>query len=91
MKAGMEDPHLMLTSWQDVLKSWSDIVPGRSQEYQPYLNFRRQKFLHKVKGTYFKALGAYLRVLNNFERIRERVIPDGDSGDLEDDGEPADG
>ena len=45
---------------------------------------------HEVKGTYLKALGAYLQVLDVFERIRERVIPGGDSRDLEDDGEPAD-
>jgi hypothetical protein len=27
------------------------------------------------KATYHKALGAYMRVLNNFERIGERIIP----------------
>jgi hypothetical protein len=91
MKAGTEDPHPMPTSRRGVFKSRSDIVPGRSRKYQPYLNFRRQKFPHEVEGTYLKAPEAYLRVLDNFERIRERVIPGGDSRDLDDDGEPADG
>jgi len=44
----------------------------------------------EVKGTYLEALTAYLRVLNNFKCIRERVIPCGESRNREDDGEPGD-
>jgi hypothetical protein len=33
---------------------------------------------HNIKTTYREALGAYIRVLDNFERIRERPIPGGD-------------
>jgi hypothetical protein len=45
---------------------------------------------HEVEETYLEALAAYLRVLDNFKRIRERVIPGGESRNREDDGEPGD-
>ena len=44
---------------------------------------------HDDEPTHLKALGAYLRVLDNFERIRGRVEPGGVEGD--EDGEPGAG
>src|ERR1700683_5204791 len=37
--------------------------------------------LHDNEATHLKALGAYIRVLNNFECIRGRVEPRGLEGD----------
>jgi hypothetical protein len=44
---------------------------------------------HDDEPTHLKALGAYVRVLDNFERIRGRVEPRGVEGD--EDGEPGAG
>jgi hypothetical protein len=48
----------------------------------------QQTIPHRVEATYLEALGAYMRVLDNFESIRERVVPGEDARGHEAGGEP---
>jgi hypothetical protein len=43
------------------------------------------------ESTYLQALGAYVRVLDNFKRIRERASTGRNTGDVADSGEPVQG